>query len=89
MANWTDAANGSRADRASGDVSAVSHALRKIKKTTNLKQSTRYTNRNFLLADGGAWRRPLPALADARDTSPALGGVCLRRSGGQCTSQSV
>jgi hypothetical protein len=26
IANWTDAANGSRADRASADVSAVSHA---------------------------------------------------------------
>ena len=27
IANWTDAANGSRADRASADMSAVSHAL--------------------------------------------------------------
>ena len=79
IANWTDAANGSRADRPSADVSAVSHALgsgvdRKINVTFTL--------------DGGAYAdvaailetAAVPTIDAASSPFPAATGATVARA---------
>jgi len=80
IANWTDAANGSRADRASADVSAVSHALgsgvdRKINVTFTLDGGA-YADVAAILETAAA----LPTIDAASSPFPAATGATVARA---------
>ena len=80
IANWTDAANGSRADRASADVSAVSHALgsgvdRKISVTFTLDGGA-YADVAAILETAAA----LPTIYAASSPFPAATGATVARA---------